>query len=139
MIAGNVIRVSLWVLLVGLLMSALTLANTPMLADAASNTTYKDKGKVCVKHKTGSKKNPYVYILVPKKAFYNGHKKHGDIKAHFKKCEKKGKITTIFKTITVTVTKTIPTTVTKTVTDTVTKTVTETVTKTATDTTTSIP
>ena len=39
MITGNVIRVSIWVLLVGLLMSALTLANMPEIAEANSDAT----------------------------------------------------------------------------------------------------
>ena len=47
------------------------------------------KGKVCVKHFTGSKKNPHNYILIPKKAFHKGHKKHGDYIVAKKFCEKK--------------------------------------------------
>jgi hypothetical protein len=34
---GNVVRVSIWVLLVGLLMAGLTLANMPRIADAADD------------------------------------------------------------------------------------------------------
>jgi hypothetical protein len=93
---SNVIRATIWALLVGLLMAALTLANTPTMVGA---TDYTSKDKVCVKHKTGSKKNPYNYILIPKNAFENGHKKHGDHKVPDWKCDKD-------KTTTVTVTAT---------------------------------
>ncbi len=64
------------VLLTALIM-ALTLSAAPVLA-AGGNHYGKGKEKVCVKHYTGSKKNTYNYISIPKKAFYKGHMKHGD-------------------------------------------------------------
>jgi hypothetical protein len=93
---SNVIRATIWTLLLGLLMTVLTLANTPTMVGA---TNYSKDDKVCVKHKTGSKKNPYNYILIPKNAYENGHKKHGDSIVDDWKCDK-DKTTTVAVTAT---------------------------------------
>jgi hypothetical protein len=73
-------------LVVGLAMTA-----GPVVAGGGGNDDGGNgKGKVCVKHFTGSKTNPYNYIFIPKKAFDNGHKQHGDKIVAKKFCEKKG-------------------------------------------------
>jgi hypothetical protein len=49
-----------------------------------------DNGKIVVCHRTSSDKNPWVKIEIPEKAFYKGHKQHGDFKVtHHKKCPPK--------------------------------------------------
>ncbi len=74
-----------------LLMAALfvvsTMAAAPVVA-ADANRDGRGQEKVCVKHKTGSKKNPHRFVSVPKKAFVDGHKKHGDKLVAAKFCEK---------------------------------------------------
>src|SRR3712207_669743 len=91
-ITGNVIRVSIWVLLVGLLMSALTLANMPEIAEANSDAT-----KIVTKTKEAKKpKTVTTTVTEP------------------------GPTTTVTETVTTTVTEPVTITVTETVTTTVT-------------------
>jgi hypothetical protein len=73
-------------------MVALSMTAGAALAHDYGNGKDKDKDKVCVKHKTGSKKNKYVFIKVPAKDVKNGKAKHGnhyDKIVNDKKCEKK--------------------------------------------------
>lgn len=71
------------------LMMGLALSAGPVLASGDHTEEDKGKKKVCVKHYTGSKKNKYNYISIPKKAFYKGHKKqHGDKIVSKKYCMK---------------------------------------------------
>ncbi len=44
--------------------------------------------KVCVKHKTGSKKNPRTFVSVATKASLKAHKRHGDVVVADALCER---------------------------------------------------
>jgi len=67
------------------------LTPTGRSADSSYGTAAKaeyNKKKVCVKHFTNSKKNPYRYIYISKKAYENGHKQHGDVIVNKRFCQR---------------------------------------------------
>jgi hypothetical protein len=57
---------------------------------SAGGGDHHDDKKITVCHKTSSHENRWVKIEIPEKAFYKGHKQHGDFKVtHHKKCPPK--------------------------------------------------
>ncbi len=76
-------------LLLAALFVASTMAAAPVYGDGKKDDEKDKDKKVCVKHYTSSKKNPYVYIWISESGWENGHKKHGDKKVDDKYCDKK--------------------------------------------------